>query len=242
MGKAYGKIQKGELDMFDLQKFGMGISCMRKTRDMTQFELADLIGISRQAVSRYECGESFPDISVLMRIVEIFKVTLDELIGNGDPTKTEAVILQAAVTDKIGEVPDEIYSVEGMRAELANVAPLLKASTLDVIASKLSENGIDISTLVDLGTYFSGDSFNTLAKKANFNGLEPALLEKLIPLLDGDSRDVVCTKIIDGELEADPRLIKQLLRYPVSWRTHSLLEAAILDGALDAGLLKKIQE
>ena len=226
--------------MFDLRRFGMGISSMRKARDMTQFELADLIGISRQAVSRYECGESFPDISVLTRLVEIFGVTLDELIGNGGPTKTEAAILQAAAEDKVGDVPNEIYDSEEMKMELTNIAPLLKASTLDMIATKLSAHGIDISTLVDLANYFSDESFDSLIKNADFSGLEPALLEKLIPLVDTEARDTIFMKILEGELVADPVLLRQLMEY--SWWMHAILEAAVLDGALDESLLKKVWE
>jgi transcriptional regulator with XRE-family HTH domain len=51
--------------MFDTQKFGRAIAAFRKEADMTQNEVADRLNLSRQAVSRYECGESFPDISIL---------------------------------------------------------------------------------------------------------------------------------------------------------------------------------
>ena len=50
--------------MFDTQKFGRAIAALRKEADMTQNEVADRLNLSRQAVSRYECGESFPDISI----------------------------------------------------------------------------------------------------------------------------------------------------------------------------------
>ena len=44
--------------MFDTQKFGRAIATLRKEADMTQNEVADRLNLSRQAVSRYECGVS----------------------------------------------------------------------------------------------------------------------------------------------------------------------------------------
>lgn len=50
--------------MFDTMKFGKVLSTLRKRADMTQNEVADRLNMSRQAISKYERGESFPDISV----------------------------------------------------------------------------------------------------------------------------------------------------------------------------------
>ena len=66
--------------MFSTQKFGGYLSRLRKERDMTQSELADKLNLTRQAVSKYETGDSFPDVSILVSIANIFHVTLDELI------------------------------------------------------------------------------------------------------------------------------------------------------------------
>ena len=52
---------------------------------MTQFELADRLGISYQAVSNWERGNSMPDIAKLPELAEIFGVTVDEILGGGNP-------------------------------------------------------------------------------------------------------------------------------------------------------------
>ena len=51
--------------MFDMQKIGKKISELRKRKNITQMELADQMGISFQAVSNWERGNSMPDISKL---------------------------------------------------------------------------------------------------------------------------------------------------------------------------------
>ena len=52
---------------------------LRKLNGMSQDELADRIGVSRQTVSKYETGESLPDIEKCKRIAEVFSVSMDDL-------------------------------------------------------------------------------------------------------------------------------------------------------------------
>ena len=82
--------------MFDADLFCANLSKLRRSADMTQSELADRLNLTRQAVSRYEKGVSFPDISILVRIAEIFDITIDELICAGSPTESESEILITA--------------------------------------------------------------------------------------------------------------------------------------------------
>ena len=84
--------------MFDTKKFGGYLSHLRKNADMTQMELADRLNLTRQAISRYEHGESFPDISILVLIADVFHVTIDELVKSGEPTRGESAILEGIAT------------------------------------------------------------------------------------------------------------------------------------------------
>ena len=54
---------------------------LRKLNGMSQDELSDRIGVSRQTVSKYETGESLPDIEKCKRIAEVFSVSMDDLIN-----------------------------------------------------------------------------------------------------------------------------------------------------------------
>ena len=60
-------------------KIGKKIAYFRKKMDMTQEELADQLGISNQAVSNWETEQNNPDEDVLIKLADIFHVTLDEL-------------------------------------------------------------------------------------------------------------------------------------------------------------------
>ncbi|MCL2508315.1 MAG: helix-turn-helix domain-containing protein [Oscillospiraceae bacterium] len=57
---------------------------LRQKRALTQEILAGFLGISFQAVSKWERGEGYPDITLLPRIAGFFGVTIDELLGMND--------------------------------------------------------------------------------------------------------------------------------------------------------------
>jgi transcriptional regulator with XRE-family HTH domain len=64
------------------------LQMLRKDRKLSQEELADTIGISRQAVAKWEQGQTYPDIENLIRLSELFKVSIDRLVKDeGDCTK-----------------------------------------------------------------------------------------------------------------------------------------------------------
>ena len=53
---------------------------LRKEKGLSQEDLADSLGVSRQAVSRWEQGNTFPDLPNLQKIVKVFGVSADYLI------------------------------------------------------------------------------------------------------------------------------------------------------------------
>ena len=60
---------------------GEKIKAKRKERDFTQEELAGILGVSKAAVCKWETGESYPDITLLPQIAQLFHITMDELFG-----------------------------------------------------------------------------------------------------------------------------------------------------------------
>lgn len=54
---------------------------LRKYHAMSQEELAERIGVSRQTLSKYETGESLPDIEKCKALADVFGITIDDLIS-----------------------------------------------------------------------------------------------------------------------------------------------------------------
>jgi len=63
------------------ETFGQRLARLRKEKGLTQEEIADKIGISPQAVSKWENDVSSPDISIIISLSDILGVTTDELLG-----------------------------------------------------------------------------------------------------------------------------------------------------------------
>ena len=60
---------------------GKNIKMLRNAYSMTQDELAAQLGGKKSLVSNYENGYSVPDIFTLVKLADIFDITLDELVG-----------------------------------------------------------------------------------------------------------------------------------------------------------------
>ncbi|MBQ4603808.1 MAG: helix-turn-helix domain-containing protein [Clostridia bacterium] len=67
--------------------FGENLKRLRKSKDLTQEALADFLGMSFQAISKWERGDTFPDIMMLPVIASFFGVTVDSLLGADAITK-----------------------------------------------------------------------------------------------------------------------------------------------------------
>ncbi len=74
-----------------MNNFGQYLSSLRKQKHMTQAELAEKLGVTNKAVSKWETGEAMPDTALLVPISKIFGVTVDELLngGEGQPAASE---------------------------------------------------------------------------------------------------------------------------------------------------------
>lgn len=64
------------------------IQSLRKARGITQEQLADAVGVSRQAVSKWEAEQSVPDLERIVAMAEYFDVTTDYLLRGIEPSPT----------------------------------------------------------------------------------------------------------------------------------------------------------
>ncbi|MCR1899691.1 helix-turn-helix domain-containing protein [Irregularibacter muris] len=60
--------------------FSERLRLLRKEKGLSQEKLAELLNVSRQSVSKWESGQSYPEIDKLITLSDLFKITLDDLI------------------------------------------------------------------------------------------------------------------------------------------------------------------
>ena len=88
---------------------------LRKIKGLTQDEFASAVGVSRQAVYKWECGESYPEASKLVEIKLLFGISIDDLLDDSYEvivpekkkkkrmSKADAAKLEAQVQEEVAK-------------------------------------------------------------------------------------------------------------------------------------------
>ncbi len=165
---------------FFIDQIGRRISERRKEKNMTQMELAERMGISFQAVSNWERCNSMPDIVKLPELAQVLDMSLDSLLGYGEP----AELLKHAAEGKTEEfvrekkVPQQVFE---------EVAPMLPPKDADVVF----ENTVppfDLSDVAEILPFISKSLIDDLFRKEVENKNYPDLddLEELLPFVSNE--------------------------------------------------------
>ena len=112
---------------------GQNIARLRAQKNLSQGDLADALEVSRQSVSKWETDASIPELDKLLRLAELFGVTLDELV-KGESAQPEAAR---------GEAPD----MESAGAYTA-AAPAARRETRQIVGTILLCFGALIGILI----------------------------------------------------------------------------------------------
>lgn len=91
---------------------GTKIADKRKHKNITQEELATFLGVSKPAVSKWESGQCYPDITLLPSLAAYFDISIDELIGYEPQMLREDIKkLYAKLTNDFSRKPfDEVFA------------------------------------------------------------------------------------------------------------------------------------
>lgn len=130
--------------------FGENLKRLRKGRDLTQESLADFLGVTFQAISKWERGEGYPDITTLPIIASFFNISVDELLG----------INQAKIEEEITTLLDEYDNLSSsqsrkeMLEKMKQISPndfrvLLRELGYLVHFCDLKENSTRIKSIYD---------------------------------------------------------------------------------------------
>lgn len=114
---------------------------LRKQREITQEDLANFIGVSFQAVSKWERGEGYPDITILPVIANFFEVTLDELVGMGEirnSARLDDVFIKLKENASEGKIDENVLLLREEIKHFPNNYKLLLE-----LAHYLTYNGVD---------------------------------------------------------------------------------------------------
>ena len=92
-------------------ELGKQIYELRKKANLSQEQLAEKVGVSRQTISKWELGETAPDIKQAQVLSQVFSVSLDELTGND--TK-EVIYKKVSNTEKLAGLIIKVIKIWGI--------------------------------------------------------------------------------------------------------------------------------
>ena len=127
-------------------KIGDKIRLLRKKNDVTQDKLAERLGVTPQAVSRWESGVCYPDMNYLPAIADYFSVSMDELLcytGSRKAAKVAEYLEEAERLLDRDRVTDALELLRSAMAEVPSDFSLMleTAGVLSLYAGLLSESG-----------------------------------------------------------------------------------------------------
>lgn len=76
------------------------IKALRVGADMTQQQLADVVGVKREAVAQWEAGLAMPRLGTAVKLVRRFGIGLDDLVGDDMPEQTVENLSDALLSDE----------------------------------------------------------------------------------------------------------------------------------------------
>ncbi|MBF1137890.1 MAG: helix-turn-helix transcriptional regulator [[Eubacterium] sulci] len=150
----------------------MRIRELRKQAKLSQEMMAEKIGVSRQAITKWETGLGVPDIENLVAIADLFKLSLDELMGRDIEHETLAKdYLYESVTEYdidgkknfdisfMGANKLKLYAYEGEKVKV-----ILLSDTISDIQNELKTKIDDIKWKIDIDIKRVGNLSETVAK------------------------------------------------------------------------------
>lgn len=91
----------------EILKVGNKIKVKRTERDLTQEKLANMLGVTKAAVSKWETGEGYPDITMLPRIAGLFHITIDELLGYNPKNEPPIIVSKCTAGFSLDDLEDD---------------------------------------------------------------------------------------------------------------------------------------
>ena len=126
---------------------GEKILSLRTARDMSQDDLAEKLEVSRQSVSKWETGQSTPDLDKIIRLADLFGTSVDELVREGERPRAvsekKREKWELTTVQKIGlvfEAAGVVFTIIGLISEdwplVYKAAPLVVLSLPLLLAKK----------------------------------------------------------------------------------------------------------
>ena len=146
--------------MFNMAESASRIKNARIAKNLTQTNIADALGVSYQAVSNWERGNSMPDIGKLGELSDLLEVSIEDLLGHTRASKTIEKVMQKE-------------NMEISLPELSEISPVLPPDVTEQLAGGLKAK--DIEELAMIAPFVSKERLEQMGE-----GLKAGSMEDLV--------------------------------------------------------------
>ncbi|MBO0470138.1 helix-turn-helix domain-containing protein [Enterococcus sp. DIV0242_7C1] len=116
---------------------GKKIRELRQAKKMTQKDLAKILNVTPQAVSKWERGESNPDIQILIHLSQFFHVSVDEIIGNKNKHFLDSIFSKMKGSKQMGKTVQKTSE-----SKLAVNVDVKTVIIFDMVFSFIADKGL----------------------------------------------------------------------------------------------------
>lgn len=173
--------------MIDNKATGRMIAKLRQAQGLTQQQLAGILCVSHQAVSKWESGATLPDIQTMVALTRFFGITMEQLIfaEDGEDVREDAF-------------SDEKKEMKHMSIQqLLMIAPFMSKEAVEEIAMTIETPLTDVQ-LAKLAPHLHPEALETLIEMHGITFTWESL-KKIAPFMSRESIDNMARKIARGE-------------------------------------------
>lgn len=174
-------------------ELGKHIFELRKKANLSQEQLAEKVGVSRQTISKWELSETAPDIKQAQFLSQIFNVSLDELTGND--TK-EVIYEKVSNTERLAGIVITILKVIGILIIVSIIATIISIIAITGFRQAVNVEH-DLRRVEITETVGEQKYVINIADDGSFSahGLTDDMREDIIDLIDFDDLDMTAENI-----------------------------------------------
>ena len=238
--------------MFDTTMIGKKIKQAIIDQNMTQMQLADAMGVSYQAVSNWERGNSMPDISKLADLCAALHLSVNELLGIESPAVEKAMAQEELTMEELTEVapvlpPQTVMEqMEAKRKEMEqrlqnglkqifgqdsdfrkDVAGVVKIAVKSPESKQKKKKKLDLRRIADMAPFLDEGYLDELLENADLSDLDG--LDEIAPFLSQETMDKLLERISVDDMEMIVEIAPFLSKAALDYMVNRCIVAGRLD-------------
>lgn len=218
----------------NMELIGRYIAGLRKQKDLTPVQLAELLNLPHPTVSKWERGESMPDMATLPQLAALLDTRVHDLLEGGKRSYAYpgTAVVEQLVEKLNNNQPEQVaLMINEQKASLADLLPLLpilKASMLRKIMEHVESTRFTLADTVQLAPFLLEDSIERILSQV----LEGKLDWHYIPGLAPYIGEYLFDRIVDSQLAEDGDITRlpALAPHLTASKRNAIAQRIVTDG------------